>query len=179
MGDRNQRRWVGSLRDALPAPYLEAGARDWGSGQDLRSLFPGAEWVGADLAPGPGVDVVVDLAAPFEAVDRSLGGRRFGTVLCLSVLEHCARPFEVAANLTRLLAPGGRLAVSVPFAWKVHGFPADYWRFTPDGVRLLFPGIDFGGVPALATTDRSGGMGSSSTPANSGSGCWRSSSSPR
>jgi len=33
--------------------------------------------------------------------------------------------------------------VSVPFAWKFHGYPSDYWRFTPQAIRLLFPDLVF------------------------------------
>jgi hypothetical protein len=49
----------------------------------------------------------------------------------------------MAENIQRLLEPGGVLYVSVPFAWEIHSYPSDYWRFTPEAVRLLFPGIDF------------------------------------
>ena len=42
-----------------------------------------------------------------------------------------------AANLTRLLRPDGQLCISVPFSWKFHGYPSDYWRFTPDAFRSL------------------------------------------
>jgi hypothetical protein len=27
--------------------------------------------------------------------------------------------------------------LSVPFAYRLHGFPSDYWRFTASGVHLL------------------------------------------
>ena len=33
--------------------------------------------------------------------------------------------------------------LSVPFAWKFHGYPSDYWRFTREGVKKLFPRIDW------------------------------------
>jgi hypothetical protein len=49
----------------------------------------------------------------------------------------------MADHLTRLLAPGGHLALSVPFAWVYHAYPDDYWRFTPQGVRKLFPRLEF------------------------------------
>lgn len=143
MGDRNQYEFVSRRRDLLRGPLLEVGAHDYGSGQDLRRLLPGAEWIGVDLSAGPGVDVVADLTRPFEEVDAALGGRRFGTILCFSVLEHCADPFAMADHLTRLLAPAGRLFVSVPFAWEFHGYPSDYWRFTHEGVRRLFPALGF------------------------------------
>lgn len=91
----------------------------------------------------PGVDVVLDLAKNFEFVDKILKGRKFNTVFCLSVLEHCSNPFMMAKNITNLLNKNGVLYVSVPFSWKFHAYPSDYWRFTPEGIRILFPKIVF------------------------------------
>lgn len=143
MGDLNQFAFVDEHREIFSGPFLEIGARRYVDLPDLRSLFPGEEWLGVDQAAGDGVDAVVDLTLPFDDVDAALGHRRFKTIFCLSVLEHCAQPFAMAHNITRLLDREGLLYVSVPFAWKYHGFPADYWRFTPEGVEKLFAGIEF------------------------------------
>ncbi len=143
MGDLNQYDFINRHRDLFSGPFLEIGARRYVDLPDLRTLFPGEEWLGTDLSPGDGVDIVVDLTLPFGEVDAALGHRRFKTVFCLSVLEHCAQPFAMARNVTRLLDRTGLIHLSVPFAWKYHGFPSDYWRFTPEGVAKLFPDIAF------------------------------------
>jgi hypothetical protein len=137
MGDLNQRLYVEARAARFAPPYLEVGSRgygrDYGSGQDLRGLFAErGEWLGVDLQPGPGVDIVQDLAAPWDVVDAALAGRRFGTVFCLSVLEHCRRPF----------------------AWKFHGYPSDYWRFTHEGVKQLFPGVAFADADTVLASER-------------------------
>jgi hypothetical protein len=49
----------------------------------------------------------------------------------------------MAANIERLMAPGATLFVSVPFCWRVHGYPSDYWRMTPDGLLALFSTVDW------------------------------------
>jgi SAM-dependent methyltransferase len=141
MGDVSQFRFVQAHAGRLAGPFLEIGSRDYGNTQPLRALFPGADYLGVDMLDGPGVDRVADLTGSFEAVDELLGGRRFGTILSMSVLEHCEDPFRMAENMTRLLAPGGRIVLSVPFAWDFHGYPSDYWRFTAEGVKKLFPRI--------------------------------------
>ncbi len=158
MGDRNQRLLVSRYREMLEGPFLEIGSRNYGNTQNLRSLFPGASYVGADMSAGENVDCVVDFTAEFREVDARLGHRRFGTIFCFSVMEHCTQPFVMADNLTRLLRPGGHILLSVPFAWKFHGYPSDYWRFTHEGVRLLFPDIDWDRVeqPLWHTPDRPG-----------------------
>jgi SAM-dependent methyltransferase len=148
MGDWNQLDFVRRHKDLLHGPYLEVGSRDYGNTQPLRPLFEGQSYLGADMLDGPGVDLVLDLTGPFEEVNSAVEGRRFGTIFCLSVMEHCDQPFQMAANLTRLLAPGGKLAISVPFVFEFHGYPSDYWRFTAEGVKKLFPDLRFD--PALA-----------------------------
>ena len=110
-------------------------------------------YVGVDMSPGKGVDLVVDFTSPFDQIDATLGGKRFNTIFCLSVLEHCDQPFLMAENITRLLEPNGCLYVSVPHAWKFHGYPSDYWRFTPEGVKKLFPDLLFDESAARLTTD--------------------------
>ncbi|MHC4414903.1 MAG: class I SAM-dependent methyltransferase [Planctomycetota bacterium] len=156
MGDINQLHFVKAHRAELCGPYLEVGSRDYGSTQDLRTLFPGETYVRVDMSEGEAVDRVIDLTLPFDQINASLEGLRFGTIFCLSVMEHCDQPFRMAENLTHLVAPGGKLVVSVPFAWKFHGYPSDYWRFTHEGVKKLFPELEFPGHLGNAMTSRPG-----------------------
>lgn len=157
MGSVNQLIYIQRHAAELAGPYLEVGSKDYGDTQDLRSVFRGrGEYIGADLESGPGVDLVLDFTGCFADVDAQLKGRRFGTIFCLSVLEHCTQPFTMSENLTRLLRPGGKLCISVPFAFQFHGFPSDYWRFTHEGVKLLFPLLEFDLTQGAATTSRTG-----------------------
>ncbi len=131
---------------------LEVGSRRYKDHAflDLRGFFarerPQVRLTGCDLSPGDNVDVVVDLAAAPARVQGAFGGRAFDTVFCISVLEHVPAVFAAAANIERLLRPGGALYLSVPFVFRHHGYPDDFWRFTPAAVTHLFPGIDFRGL---------------------------------
>ena len=160
MGDVNQYAFIEKHASVFQPPFLEIGSRDYGNTQDLRSLFaPGAKYVGVDMSPGPGVDVVCDLTRPLADVASALGEQSFGAIFCLSVLEHCARPFAMAENLTALLAPGGVACLSVPFAWQFHGYPSDYWRFTHEGLKQLFPDLEFPTEWTQWSTSRPGESG--------------------
>ncbi len=156
MGDINQLLFVKTLAGSLAGPILEVGSRDYGNTQNFRALFKGVEYLGIDMQAGKGVDLVLDLTADFESLDSALEGRRFGTIICMSVLEHCSNPFKMAQNIEKLLAEGGILVVGVPFVWELHGFPDDYWRFTPSGIRVLFPNLDFTAYPGAAYSGRKG-----------------------
>jgi hypothetical protein len=155
VGDINQFIFIRERAGQFSGPFLEVGSKDYGTTQDLRSLFHARdEYVGIDMEDGPGVDTVLDLTADFNQIDTKLGNRRFGSIFCLSVLEHCEHPFKMADNLTLLLKPNGQICISVPFAWQIHGYPNDYWRFTPEGVKKLFPRIQFDMGQSLAATSR-------------------------
>lgn len=143
MGDVNQVAFIEKHRGRLTGPVLEIGSRDYGRTPDLRKLFPQHEYLGVDMSAGVGVDVVCDFTQPLDEIVKTIGRSELGTVVMLSVLEHCDQPFALASNVSELLAPGGHLVISVPFVWMVHGYPDDYWRFTPSGVRKLFPRLSF------------------------------------
>src|SRR5262249_25684487 len=98
---------------------------------DLRGLFPGRDYVGLDVRPGPGVDLVGDV----EALPQEDGS--VGTVLALSTFEHVRRFWEGFAEVRRVLRPDGALLVACPCYFHLHGHPHDYWRFTPDALKLL------------------------------------------
>jgi hypothetical protein len=129
-----------------PGRTLIVGSHIWANKEDRRKHYP--DVVGVDMQAGPGVDRVCDLeigpdidGAVLDAKQESLG--TFAHIECMSVLEHCRRPWLMAANIERMLIPGGTLFVTVPFIWRVHGYPDDYWRFTISGVKVLFPGIQW------------------------------------
>lgn len=111
---------------------LVVGSRVYPNRTDRRALY--ADAVGIDMLSGDGVDLVVNLEEPLP---HGLG--QFDHIDCLSVLEHSRRPWLLAANLERLMR--GTIYVSAPFVWKVHAYPEDYFRFTPAGIRSLFPSV--------------------------------------
>lgn len=90
------------------------------------------------MLPGPGVDLVLNLE---DELPEGLG--QFQHVECISVLEHAPRPWLLAANLERLMAPGCTLYVTVPMVWRIHAYPSDYWRMTPEALPLLFPSVEW------------------------------------
>ncbi len=117
------------LRD----PVVEFGALQVEPGQpnDLRPLFAGRRFLGTDLRRGPGVDRVEDLRG------LTFADGEVGTALCLDTLEHCADPLSACRELHRVLAPGGVCVISSVMLFPIHGYPEDYWRFTPEGFRVL------------------------------------------
>ena len=62
---------------------------------------------------------------------------RFGAVLCNQVLEHVFEPGAFLDEIGRVLAPGGKLLLTVPFVWDEHEQPHDYARYSSFGLKYL------------------------------------------
>jgi len=62
----------------------------------------------------------------------------FDAVFSIAVLEHVRDPFRCAAEIVRVLKPGGILISAVPFLQPVHGYPHHYFNATPQGHRRLY-----------------------------------------
>jgi predicted SAM-dependent methyltransferase len=95
--------------------------------------------VGVDIQAGPGVDRVVDLTSSQGGFDTE----HFELIICCSVLEHVERPWLLAETLTTLLSPSGALFLAVPWIHRYHAYPEDYWRFSRQGVAVLFPELQW------------------------------------
>ncbi len=63
-------------------------------------------------------------------------------LFCLAVLEHVYDPKRACEEITRVLKPGGRGLVYVPFLYRYHAQTTqdyrDYFRYSKDGIAYLF-----------------------------------------
>lgn len=149
MGDMNQ---VHFLRKRVPqagGPVLEIGSKDYGSTSSFRQFYANTEYVGVDLAGGKGVDVVADLTATIG----NLPENHFALGICCSVLEHVHKPWLMADNITRLIRPGGQLYISVPWVWRYHPYPDDYFRFSFRAIKSLFEHFEWQQACYSTTTE--------------------------
>jgi SAM-dependent methyltransferase len=79
----------------------------------------------------------------FRGARLPLTDSEVGTVLCTETLEHIEEPAAFLRELRRVLSPGGRLILTVPFAARWHFVPHDYWRFTPAGLEQVLAQAGF------------------------------------
>lgn len=88
-----------------PRAGLDIGGADVNG--SARGLIPCVDrWVGLDVAPGPGVDLVAD-ATDWVTLYHTMTANAFDVVLCTEVLEHVAQYQRIIENAWRLLAPSG------------------------------------------------------------------------
>jgi hypothetical protein len=112
-------------------PILEIGSRLLENGTDLRKFFLGKSYFGTDFISGNGVDQLHDASC--------LGVRTgsIGTVVSVSTIEHVFKISEMFNEVFRVLNPDGAVLVSSHMDFGIHGYPSDYWRFTPEAISLL------------------------------------------
>lgn len=58
-------------------------------------------------------------------------------VVCTGVLEHVRDARQAVKEIHRILKNRGRAFIETPFIQTVHASPADYYRWTTDGLRQL------------------------------------------
>lgn len=107
-----------------------------GEGKFDEHVAPHLRFINLDIAQTPkGVDVMADAHfLPFA--DQSVDA-----VYSNAVLEHVQRPWRVADEIYRVVRPGGKVFVNVPFLNVIHD-THDYFRFTDKGLRVLFSRFD-------------------------------------
>ncbi|NQU10570.1 methyltransferase domain-containing protein [bacterium] len=141
-------------RDAVRACIEQAAREQWfrgtvleiGTGREsqpremFRRACPDVRFLGSDVSPaGYGRDgrpapALHDLYCDVTALPFGRGV--LDGILCSEVLEHVADYRVAIAEIARVLRPGGRVLITCPFLYPLHG-PADYWRFTPQALDLL------------------------------------------
>jgi SAM-dependent methyltransferase len=124
---------------------LEGRMMDFGCGtKPYKPLFVNAkEYIGVDYA-GEGhshekesIDVMYDgKTIPFP-------DNHFDSILTTEVLEHIFNLEDILKELNRVLKPGGRILITIPFAWNEHEMPNDFGRYTSLGFRSLLERNNF------------------------------------
>lgn len=110
-----------------------------GSREYVTSLRP-AIYLGIDMRPGPGVDLVLEAK---DAVGL-FGRNTFDVVIATEILEHALRWREVMTAMKALCRVGGVMIVTVPRrGFRYHAHPFDHWRFEPSDLEHLYADCEF------------------------------------
>lgn len=100
----------------------------------LRSAdsYVGVDWP-TSFHRNSNVDVYANLV---KGLPFSSGS--FDTAISFQVMEHLPEPQLFLNEAFRVLKPGGKIIITVPFMWHVHEAPYDYYRYTYYGLQYLF-----------------------------------------
>ena len=95
-----------------------------------------------EIEAAPGIDIVG------SATDLPIGDAGVDLVVTQEVLEHVDDPFKAVREIHRVLKPGGKAFIQLPFIIGYHPCPVDYWRFTEHGIQELARQAGFESVEA-------------------------------
>ena len=102
----------------------------------------------------PYVDLFMDLNQPLL-----FPGHEFYTIILSDVLEHISNPELLWQEMFRILKPGGKLILNVPFLYPIHEQPYDFFRYTQFALGRMAEKAGFkivllekiGGLPEVLT----------------------------
>lgn len=92
------------------AKVIEVGAQNVNGATRDRVLGVPARWVGIDLVPGDGVDLVGDAAELLAHLARTTSG--YDIAVSTEVLEHAPNWADILVGMIQVLAPGGYLVIT-------------------------------------------------------------------
>lgn len=115
---------------------LEVGSREVTGISYARTKFDKAEYIGFDYYPGSNVDVVGDvhqLSSYFKPEDK------FDIIFTSACFEHFAMPWIASVEIAKMLKVGGIVMVETHFSFGAHELPWNFFQFSDEGLRALFP----------------------------------------
>ena len=122
------------MKKLMPALEGDGTIIELGAGGDYYKNFSsdGQQYVTSNLFPGS--DMILDMTR-LELQDNSTDA-----LISVFALEHLFDFEKVFAEQYRVLKPGGRLLLVVPFMYYYHAAPDDYFRFSASSLdKLLAP----------------------------------------
>ncbi len=128
------------LLDIAPQDY--EGAKEFFSKSKIKTL---------DIDPNSKADIIADIC---DKNNKLITDSYFDFVLCTEVLEHTLNPLAAVEEIYRILKPGGKVFISTPFNFRIHGPLPDCWRFTEHGLRYLLRNFKIIVLDQIETKER-------------------------
>ena len=119
--------WRTLLYEILADLTLRGHVLDVGGGARKSSYLPLLRVEGQldslNIDPERAPTIIADLNQPLPIPTAT-----YDTLLSLNTLEHVREDVFALREMTRVLKPGGRMLLFIPFLYRVHGSPSDFHR---------------------------------------------------
>jgi predicted SAM-dependent methyltransferase len=96
----------------------------------------GSQYLSSLIAPN---GKIIEADYPeYSILDLAFEENRFELLVSDQVLEHIeGNPFQAIEESHRVLKPGGIAIHTTVLLYQIHCYPGDFWRFTPDGLKVM------------------------------------------
>lgn len=141
------------LRIKKLSPQLSGDLLDFGCGRKpYRELFTVNRYIGVDIEVSghPHTNSQVDVF--YDGKKIPFDNASFDSFFCSEVFEHLFNLEEILDELHRVLKPGGKGLITVPFAWPEHEVPYDFGRYTSFAMKAILERHGF----SIVTLEKSG-----------------------
>jgi len=131
------------LRTVLPS--LSGRVLDVGCGESpYRHLMDPTKttYTGIDIVDAEKFDYINPDVIPFDGKRIPFPDESFDALICTEVLEHVLEHQTLTDEMLRVLKPGGRGIITIPWSARFHYIPHDYFRYTPSALKHIFRGFD-------------------------------------
>jgi SAM-dependent methyltransferase len=123
---------IADLADQVIGKTLDVGC----GSKPYESLYAAREYIGLEYdTPENRAGKKADFFYDGEIFPFQVGS--FDSVVANEVFEHVFNPDRFLDEVHRVLKPGGRLLMTMPFVWDEHEQPHDYARYSSFGIRYL------------------------------------------
>ncbi|HYE56614.1 MAG TPA: methyltransferase domain-containing protein [Chitinophagaceae bacterium] len=120
------------------APQLKGRLLDFGCGRKpFASLFTVEEYVGVDMEQTGHDHTNSKIDVFYDGKHLPFPDASFDSLFCSEVIEHIFNPDEILPEINRVLKPGAKALITVPFCWNEHEVPYDYARYSSFGITHL------------------------------------------
>lgn len=119
-------------------PHLKGKLLDFGCGRKpYENLFNVTEYIGVDMIETGHDHKNSKIDVYYDGKRLPFNDSIFDSLFCSEVLEHVFNPEEILPELNRVLKPGAKALITVPFSWNEHEMPYDYARYSSEGIKNL------------------------------------------
>ena len=126
---------------------------DFGCGsKPYKSLFTVSEYVGTDIEVSGHDHRTEEIDVYYDGHTLPFADESFDSIFSSEVFEHVFNLPQILDELHRVLRPGGRMLLTVPFVWDEHEIPYDFARYTSFGLKHMLQEKGFVVVQEKKTT---------------------------
>ncbi|MBO9573595.1 MAG: class I SAM-dependent methyltransferase [Chitinophagaceae bacterium] len=132
------------LKIKQTAPSLSGILLDFGCGRKpYEDLFTVEKYIGVDMEQTGHEHTLSKVDVYYDGKTIPFENEYFDSVFCSEVFEHIFNIEEILQEVSRVLKPGGKMLVTVPFCWNEHEIPYDFGRYTSFGIKHVLSKAGF------------------------------------